>query len=138
MKDKNPAEVETSRILRDRAEVAWQGSCGALASLSAEEVRRLVYELEVHQLHSQEKNMVEVLVADNGSGISENIREKIFEPFFTAKPSGKGTGLGLAMVKKMAESCGGNVKIITDTQTTDTIFALSIPMAGKKTRFRRE
>ncbi len=44
-----------------------------------------------------DENWVEVMIADNGSGITEAVQSKIFDPFFTTKPVGKGTGLGLSM-----------------------------------------
>jgi hypothetical protein len=50
-------------------------------------------------------------VEDNGSGIPESARMRVFEPFFTTKPEGRGTGLGLAMVKWFAESAGGAVQL---------------------------
>ena len=40
---------------------------------------------------------VEIRVQDNGTGIPDNIKEKIFQPFFTTKPTGEGTGLGLSL-----------------------------------------
>ena len=43
------------------------------------------------------KDMVEIKVRDNGMGISQSVRDKIFQPFFTTKPTGKGTGLGLSL-----------------------------------------
>jgi signal transduction histidine kinase len=45
----------------------------------------------------QDKGGVEIIVSDNGPGVPEDIKEKIFQPFFTTKPSGEGTGLGLSL-----------------------------------------
>jgi signal transduction histidine kinase len=49
---------------------------------------------------------IEICVEDNGNGISQNIIDKIFQPFFTTKPTGQGTGLGLSLsydiIKRMA------------------------------------
>ncbi|HNR05665.1 MAG TPA: ATP-binding protein [Saprospiraceae bacterium] len=43
------------------------------------------------------ENRLEIFIKDNGTGIPESIREKIFQPFFTTKPAGEGTGLGLSL-----------------------------------------
>jgi signal transduction histidine kinase len=56
-------------------------------------------------------NKVEIIVKDNGEGIPENIRDKIFQPFFTTKPTGKGTGLGLSLSYDIVKGHGGEIKI---------------------------
>ena len=53
--------------------------------------------------------LVHVDVSDTGSGIDEQIMDKIFEPFFTSKPLGIGTGLGLSIVKQIVESNKGAI-----------------------------
>ncbi|MHC4682411.1 MAG: sensor histidine kinase, partial [Planctomycetota bacterium] len=52
---------------------------------------------------------VMVTVTDNGPGIDENIRERIFEPFFSTKEVGQGTGLGLAVSKTLMQKGGGDL-----------------------------
>jgi signal transduction histidine kinase/CheY-like chemotaxis protein/sensor domain CHASE-containing protein len=54
---------------------------------------------------------VVVSVADDGVGMSDDIKQRIFEPFFTTKSSGQGTGLGLAMVYGLAHSAGGTIVV---------------------------
>ena len=54
---------------------------------------------------------VEICVADNGSGMSADVRSKVFEPFFTTKEVGKGSGLGLSQVLGFAKQSGGGVHI---------------------------
>jgi two-component system NtrC family sensor kinase len=60
-----------------------------------------------------DKNSVIIKVSDSGKNISSEIAEKIMEPFFTTKPSGKGTGLGLSITKKILESHGGSITLVT-------------------------
>jgi signal transduction histidine kinase len=54
---------------------------------------------------------VEICVADNGSGMSPEVRRKVFEPFFTTKEVGRGSGLGLSQVLGFAQQSGGGVRI---------------------------
>ena len=61
-----------------------------------------------------DKEKVEIVVKDNGVGISEAIREKIFQPFFTTKPTGQGTGLGLSLSYEIiTKGHGGELKVDT-------------------------
>jgi signal transduction histidine kinase len=56
-------------------------------------------------------NKVEIRVADNGNGIPQNIVDKIFQPFFTTKPTGQGTGLGLSLAYDIIKAHGGEIKV---------------------------
>ncbi len=57
---------------------------------------------------------VEIRVADNGNGIPEKILDKVFQPFFTTKPTGQGTGLGLSMAYDIVKAHGGELKVETN------------------------
>ena len=57
------------------------------------------------------KNKVELFVKDNGNGIPQNALDKIFQPFFTTKPTGQGTGLGLSMSYDIVKAHGGELKV---------------------------
>jgi signal transduction histidine kinase len=67
-------------------------------------------------------------VSDTGSGIPEEIREKIFQPFFTTKAPGKGTGLGLASVRSIIEKHGGVLAVQTEIGR-GTTFRFLLPAA---------
>lgn len=70
---------------------------------------------------------VEIEVKDNGSGIPEKIRDKIFQPFFTTKPSGHGTGLGLSLSYDIiTKGHSGELKVDSDKKA-GTIFTVSLP-----------
>jgi signal transduction histidine kinase/ligand-binding sensor domain-containing protein len=56
---------------------------------------------------------VEILVKDNGPGIPPEIKDKIFQPFFTTKPTGQGTGLGLSLAYDIVKAHGGELKVET-------------------------
>jgi two-component system, cell cycle sensor histidine kinase and response regulator CckA len=71
---------------------------------------------------------VELTVEDTGTGIPERIVGQIFEPFFTTKPDGKGTGLGLALVKTFVNRFGGTVKV-DSKEGNGTKFTMSFSVA---------
>ena len=56
-------------------------------------------------------NKIEIMVTDNGIGISQKILDKIFQPFFTTKPTGQGTGLGLSLSYDIVKAHGGEVQL---------------------------
>jgi len=72
-------------------------------------------------------NKVEIKVADNGNGISKKILDKIFQPFFTTKPTGQGTGLGLSLSYDIiTKGHGGEIKV--ETQLGEgTTFIIQLP-----------
>jgi len=72
-------------------------------------------------------------VSDNGPGMSELVRAQVFEPFFTTKERGKGTGLGLPMVRGLAEQLGGTARI-DSTQGKGTTVRLYLPLDATATQ----
>ena len=74
----------------------------------------------------QEKT-VEIRIRDNGNGIPEDVIEKIFKPFFTTKPTDRGTGLGLAMSSEIVRNHGGTIRVESEPgQFTEMIIDLPI------------
>jgi two-component system, NtrC family, sensor kinase len=70
---------------------------------------------------------IQISVADNGSGIPKNIIDKIFQPFFTTKPTGQGTGLGLSLSYDIIKAHGGELKAETK-ESEGTEFIISFPV----------
>jgi len=69
------------------------------------------YEPTVSVITQRKANQVEIRVKDNGNGIPEKFIDKIFQPFFTTKPTGRGTGLGLSMAYDIVKAHGGELKV---------------------------
>jgi signal transduction histidine kinase len=72
-------------------------------------------------------NYVGVVVKDNGPGVPEDIRDKIFQPFFTTKPTGEGTGLGLSLSYDIVKAHGGELKVETNAGEGSE-FIVQIPI----------
>ncbi|MBP0029366.1 ATP-binding protein [Roseofilum sp. Guam] len=70
---------------------------------------------------------IQVKIQDNGPGIPEEIRNKIFNPFFTTKPIGKGTGLGLAISYRIIEKHQGTIEVFSEIGK-GTTFEITLPI----------
>lgn len=75
---------------------------------------------------------IEIHVQDNGEGIPENIKEKIFQPFFTTKPSGEGTGLGLSISYEIVTKVHGGKLIVNSKENEGTTFIIYLPLKTNK------
>jgi signal transduction histidine kinase len=84
------------------------------------------YEPTVTVSTHKEGNKLEIKVADNGNGIPEKVLDKIFQPFFTTKPTGQGTGLGLSLSYDIVKAYGGDLKVET-REGKGTIFIINLP-----------
>jgi len=71
------------------------------------------YEPTVSVITKKEGNKVLISVKDNGNGIPQKVLDKIFQPFFTTKPTGQGTGLGLSLSYDIVKAHGGELKVET-------------------------
>jgi two-component system cell cycle sensor histidine kinase/response regulator CckA len=70
-------------------------------------------------------------VSDNGIGIKKQVMEKLFEPYFTTKEAGKGTGLGLAVVYGIIKELGGDIKVHSDGVNKGATFGVYLPLMAK-------
>ena len=71
---------------------------------------------------------IEIKVSDNGNGIPQKVLDKIFQPFFTTKPTGQGTGLGLSLAYDIVKAHGGELKVRTN-EGEGTRFMINLPSA---------
>jgi len=79
------------------------------------------YEPTVSVSTKKEGDKVLISVKDNGNGIPESIKEKIFQPFFTTKPTGQGTGLGLSLSYDIVKAHGGVLKVEQSNENGTTM-----------------
>lgn len=83
---------------------------------------------------NEKGNEIIIKVADNGPGIPKQVKDKIFQPFFTTKPTGQGTGLGLSLSYDIVKSHGGYLKVESPVQGGNaekgkgTVFILKLPV----------
>jgi len=84
------------------------------------------YEPKVLVSTKKDKNQITLSVKDNGDGIPQKVLDKIFQPFFTTKPTGQGTGLGLSLSYDIVKAHGGELKVETkEGQGTEFIITIT-------------
>jgi two-component system, NtrC family, sensor kinase len=85
------------------------------------------YKPEVTVITDKSGDNIEIRVKDNGNGIPQNVLDKIFQPFFTTKPAGEGTGLGLSLSYDIIKSHRGELKVKTK-EDAGTEFIIVLPI----------
>ena len=85
--------------------------------------------ITVSTLFDPEQECITIRFRDTGKGIDENLREKIFQPFFTTKA--KGTGLGLSISKRLVEQQGGDIRL-EDHNGSGVSFVMTFPINARK------
>jgi signal transduction histidine kinase len=85
------------------------------------------YEPTVTITTKKVNNKIEIRIKDNGNGIPQKVLDKIFQPFFTTKPTGQGTGLGLSLSYDIVKAHGGELKVETkEGEGSEFIIELAI------------
>jgi len=84
------------------------------------------YEPQVSVSTKKNNDKVEIKVSDNGNGMPQKVMDKIFQPFFTTKPTGLGTGLGLSLSYDIVKAHGGELKVETK-EGKGTVFIIHLP-----------
>jgi C4-dicarboxylate-specific signal transduction histidine kinase len=85
-------------------------------------------------LARRQGDAVECLIEDNGPGVAAEHRERIFDPFFTSKPPGEGTGLGLANALRIAHELGGGLELLPERPQGGAAFLLRLPAPRESSR----
>ena len=82
---------------------------------------------EINILWKEKQNYVIYKIKDNGNGITKKVLDKIFQPFFTTKPTGEGTGLGLSLAYDIVKAHGGELKVET-SEGEGSEFIIQLPV----------
>ena len=89
----------------------------------------------VQDLGLKPGNYIEIKVSDTGTGISPDILDSIFNPYFTTKGPGEGTGMGLSVVHGIIDNYGGNISV-DSTLGKGTVFTIHLPVTLKQEKHR--
>jgi signal transduction histidine kinase len=81
---------------------------------------------------------VEIRIRDNGTGVPAEVKEKMFNPFFTTKPAGEGTGLGLSMSHDIIVKQHGGSIDVTTAPGQFTEFTIVLPRIGNPPKKQRD
>ncbi len=109
--DFDPAISNVSIIPHDIGRVLMNIYNNAFYSVTEKKKTHRGYNPEIAVSTKKTNDRVEITVKDNGNGIPENIINKVFQPFFTTKPTGQGTGLGLSLSYDIIKAHGGEMKV---------------------------
>ncbi len=93
----------------------------------ADEEKMNMYEPTVTVSTKKMNGQTEIRVSDNGNGIPSHIKDKIFQPFFTTKPTGQGTGLGLSLSYDIVKAHGGELRLETK-EGDGSEFVIELPI----------
>jgi signal transduction histidine kinase len=87
----------------------------------------VIYEPTVTLTTVKDNGKIGIKVRDNGNGITQKVLDKIFQPFFTTKPTGQGTGLGLSLAYDIIKAHGGDIKVETK-EGEGSEFMIQLPV----------
>ena len=90
-----------------------------------------IYKPKVTVTTQLNNKQIIIKVIDNGTGIPKEIREKIFQPFFTTKPSGEGTGLGLSLSHEIVTKGHSGTLEVQSEEGEGTTFIITLPIQNE-------
>jgi two-component system, NtrC family, sensor kinase len=121
-------------------QIAFASGEPVLALVNAQEIKQVVLNLITNALDALEPSggltidlrkageFAELIFIDNGCGMTEEVLEHLFEPFFTRKRSGQGTGLGLSIVYRIVNEHGGQIEAASAGPGRGSQFRLTLPL----------
>jgi signal transduction histidine kinase len=85
----------------------------------------------------QRGDQAELIVTDNGCGMSDEVKEHLFEPFFTRRRDGQGTGLGLSITFRIVEDHGGHIEATSDGPGRGSEMRVTLPLVRHEKNHER-
>jgi two-component system NtrC family sensor kinase len=120
-----------------------------MARVVPEEIKQVVLNLITNALDSLDAdglvhieltrrgNQAELLVRDNGCGMTEEVQKHLFEPFFTRRRDGHGTGLGLSITYRILVDHGGTIDVHSDGPGRGSLFRIALPLNQHEERYEK-
>ncbi len=126
--DLDPSIINVSIISQDIGRVLLNLMNNAFYAVQEKKKQSVdEYEPAVFISTKSAGNNITITIRDNGNGIPESLLDKIFQPFFTTKPTGEGTGLGLSLSYDIIKAHGGEISVNTE-KGQYTAFTISLPI----------
>jgi two-component system, NtrC family, sensor kinase len=136
------AVLDMAQHLQNRKgkQVLFEPRGPVIAGINAQEIKSVILNLVVNALDSMEEGgtlsvtlrqqheMAEMVFSDNGCGMSADVLENIFEPFFTRSRTGKGTGLGLTITHRIITQHGGEIEAASAGRNAGSTFTVRLPL----------
>ncbi len=129
--------------------IEFEGTQPVAASVNPQEMKQVVLNLVTNALDSvdlggrvvvrlsQRDGCAELEVEDDGCGMTEEVKEHMFEPFFTRRRDGSGTGLGLSITYRIVQDHGGTIEAESDGPGCGSRFRVSLPLVRHETKLER-
>jgi signal transduction histidine kinase len=123
----NVVSQDIGRVLLNLINNAFQACAERKGQLSQSSELRESFQPLVSLSTKNLGDKIEIKVSDNGLGIPDSIKEKIFQPFFTTKPTGSGTGLGLSLSYDIVKAHGGKLRV-ESKEGKGSEFTIQLPL----------
>jgi signal transduction histidine kinase len=128
IKGNNPANVSVRLVPTEMSIVLFNLLNNAMYSVHEKALRNPGFHPKLTVITAFQEAAVEIRIQDNGTGMSAVEKEQLFSPFFTTKPTSKGTGLGLFISQDIAKTHKGRITVETRPDVSTT-FTISLPTA---------
>ena len=122
----NVVSQDIGRVLLNIFNNAFQACIEKSGSLKLESQKDYKPLVSISTKYVASLRLCELIISDNGPGIPDSIKDKIFQPFFTTKPTGQGTGLGLSLAYDIIKAHGGELKAETAKGGEGTEFIIML------------